>query len=383
MAANRITPSRLPTALLVVFTVALAGLLPACARDEDRPQPQRRGNQPVASPISVSAVSETLNPPGTPLGNGLEVQTGSALVGTVFPLVEWVSTSSETTNAVTGWQALLLVDGNGIDVWNRYAEALGIAERANAMDACFVQQIWSKENANSRRLRLLTEDRLDKEDTMVCFARLEVEELGFLEMFMAIGAAPCGPNAGVEDCPRQAQSHLFLKVNNKPSSKYLPRQELGTTKLADKRGYRGTGELPTGPVVAPHLNDAGLASSLPGPGERIDAHLDDFLGGEDWQAPPGIVPTGALSLITPAMLLECNGGVVVVMKVPGSPVEALTAMDSVTYKTSKPRFRPQGTFANSNWAGFMFDSAGGYYLSTTALDAGDAESYVLATQCGD
>ena len=126
-------------------------------------------------------------------------------------------------------------------------------------------------------------------------------------------------------------------------------------------------EIPDGPVIPPDLGEPPAdGSRLPKAGERIDDDLDYFLGTEDFLAGPALLPEGGRSLVAPAMLIDCNSGLIAVMEVPGTPAEAVRSFEP--QKVDRyPEFLFQGTTDDVDWAQFMYDSAGGFYLLTTVV----------------
>jgi hypothetical protein len=89
----------------------------------------------------VAAVESALRPPGSPLVGSVRVQGGSQLVATAFPYDAPRFDPAATGEDVGAWQALLIVDGDPIRVWDRYARALGIDHWASARHACVVRRV--------------------------------------------------------------------------------------------------------------------------------------------------------------------------------------------------------------------------------------------------
>jgi hypothetical protein len=332
----------------------------------------------------VAVDEDALQPPGTELVSGIEVQPGSALVATTFPIVDLYLTPPSSTEPV-GWQALVVVDGDPIEVWESYVVALGMPQNAGSRGACIVRPpVPAPVQGVSQPLqqRLVTESRIEAEDHLECHATI-----GSTSMEMVVGSQQCLQYEHPE-CEPKGAAHLFISVRDTPID---PTSEsLGTDELRYERSFEADPSqeqhvvripIPTGPVVTPAL-DGDVATSLPEAGERVDDGLDYFLD----RTRAGLVPKGARSLVAPAMLIPCNSGMVAIIQVAGTPRNAVDLFD-----------RADGTDVddpiasvlegvddqNRAWAGGEITTAGGYYLDILALDAGDDTSTVLLTECGD
>lgn len=112
------------------------------ADDPPRPEPHR-----------VAVAIDSVEPPGTELGPGVEVQAGSSLVGAPFPLLNMYA-QNQGEPVRLGWQALLVVDGDPVDVWDRYASELGVGDHASARNSCAVApQRWAEHTMRDAPLK--------------------------------------------------------------------------------------------------------------------------------------------------------------------------------------------------------------------------------------
>jgi hypothetical protein len=340
---------------------------------------------PAAShPVAVA--EPALQPSGSALGPGLAVQEGSTLVGAVFPTFEQSATPATDVPA-TGWEAVLVVDGDPIDVWNRYVHELGLEEVASARKACVVSRPPAPGDSDVAPAdsRFLTEPAIDGEDRLVCRV---VDEDTTADMIVG---ASCTPSADDPPaCDRVATAHLYLKVLDVPEE-VAPELRLGTDALRYERALAAApegvqavepAEIPDGDLVLPAL-DLDLPSELPAAGQPLDHGMDPYLSWTDYQAEIAILPEGAESLVAPALLLDCNSGLVAVLSVPGTPEEAVGIFDAASEKDD-PIGPSSGTDAEGQaWAGGTIATAGGYYVSLTAVDDGEGAATVLYTECGD
>ena len=76
-------------------------------------------------PVAVEA--DSLLPEGTALADGVEVQPGSSLVGSAFPLVDPYRLEGTDELEPRGWQAVFVVHGDPVEVWDGDADALASA----------------------------------------------------------------------------------------------------------------------------------------------------------------------------------------------------------------------------------------------------------------
>ena len=350
-------------------------------------------------PVAVDEAS--LRPPGTELAPGVEVQTGSALVETSMPFVDHYQDPGSRPKT-RGWQAVLLVEGNPIEVWDRYVAHLGVDDdRAYAPGSCVVQAVRPTTREDSKALqadggprfvpgveRLLSEPPIDGENRILCHAMVPG-----VTMVLVMGAMPC-LDYQVPDppCPVHSASHLFINVADPPPENWPEDlKSFGADGVSAKRNMTPmpsadpgdtTGWESTDAIVRARL-DGDLVSRLPEEGERYDDELDYFLDElRPHKSDIALVPEGGRSLVAPAMLLDCNSGLVALLEVPGTPAEVRDMFDRADEHDSFYGVEPTDAEGRS-WAGAEINSAGGYYLDLMALDSGDGMSTVLITECGD
>lgn len=394
---------------LTVIGIFAVGALAGCGGGSDDDGTTSTSSAQAFSP---AAEAGALQEAGTEIAEGVHVQPGSALVGAAFPAVE----PFDDRAAPSGWQAVVAVQGDPIEVWDAYASELGIDDVAGARKACIVDAAAERPDDATRHQRFLTEPALDGEVRLECSARI-----GDLTASLASGAVGCvRPDLSDDPCelrsgsalylrrapggPRTTDDDLVLGTDALRLDRASAEQPQGEGALAE-RGAPATGEptqsdpgdpsttrqppdphpgpvdIPDGPIVPPELQRTG-PSNLPGEGERIDDGIDDYLstGGEAER--PAILPKGAESLIAPAMLIDCNSGLVAAVEVPLPPAEAVAA-----FATDDPESATavrSGEWSGRTWATRSFDSAGGYKLQLTAVTGReDGSSYVLGTECGD
>jgi len=322
----------------------------------------------------LGADDRVLAGPGEPLAEGLEVQPGSRLVATPLPYLASVPPKSDPGRS--GWQALLLVDGEPTDVWDRYVEELGLPDQMSARGACIVRAAPDRtpRSETTAKARLLTDPRLGDEDRLECHG-----STAGISMDLLVGPDHCFEDAR-NRCRTIAGAHLLLRA--KPGPRVDGFIELGSDELRFERSEGATDAralpLPSGPLVKPRL-DRTRASRFPKPGERFDAALDHYLAGTK----VALVPKGARSLVPPAMLLNCNSGLVAMLELPGSPVDAVRVFDDAddgdVLVGGPIRGRDE---RDREWAAGRIETAGGYVLSMTAVADGRS-SIVLLTECGD
>ena len=368
-----------------------AAVLSACSSSSEaggRPPRRPAGSeQPEPSPANgVSVDAASLQAPGTALADGVEVVPGSKLVGAVFPALDF-SGQSGRTNPL-GWQAALVVAASDpTDVWDLYVDELGLGGRADARRACVVYAPPSAGDLDVRR-RFLTEARLDEHEVLVCSARF-----GGTSLSMAVGALVC-PEAQPEPRPRcvdRMVSHLYIEVTATDDPGLAASDELGTDDLRTERSSEhahserevadvSDDPIPGGRTILPAPGANLPLSPLPGAGERVDDRIDYYLGDGDWVPPVAILPKGARSLVAPAMLIDCNSGLVAVVEVPGRPVQAVQAFTDPDAPSSADL---AGTWGSGPWAGRTHESVGGYDLDTIAVPGAKGTSFVLVTECGD
>ena len=359
--------------------VFVAGALMAFASgcSDEAPDPVSDRDNAVGELVAVD--ERSLRPPGTEMGPGAEVQPGSALVGTSMPIVNFAS-GSETGAPVLGWQAVLVVEGDPIEVWDRYVTHLGLYDdRAFGVGSCIVQAFsastpFGGEDEEPWPQRFLTAPPVEGENRLACYV-----DAARVRMALVVGAMPClDYKVDEPPCPLHLVSHLYIRVLDAP-------QDQGPARFGTDRLNFGRNTIPSGAIVLPAFEEDQLVSRLPKEGERYDDGLDYFLdpaSSSDDPMPISLVPEGGRSLVAPAILLYCNSGLVAVLEVPGSPVNAV---DTFAQADPHNRFiRLEGVDANGrSWTGGAVSSAGGYGVTVVGVDAGNETSTVLVTECGD
>ncbi len=328
----------------------------------------------------MAVVEESLRPPGTQLAPGVEVQAGSLLVGTPVPLIDFHS-GPGMTPVPLGWQAVLVVDGDPIVVWDRYVAHLGVPEAAGAQRSCIVMAMAAPTKDTLGDFvppaeRFITDAPFAGENRVECSATM-----GGTSMTLAVGAARCLDSG----CELHSVSHLFISVVKSRADDGF--EQFGTDELRYQRAGEAADDpnavveplpVPTGQVFTPEL-EGEFRSRLPEPGERLDDGLDYFLDGTS----AALLPAGGRSLVAPALLIECNSGLVALVEIPGTAVEAVGLFGRAD-RQDDPLTVVQGTDREGRaWAGGKIPSAGGYELSLVAVQTGDALSIVLVTECGD
>jgi hypothetical protein len=347
------------------------------------------GSEPPARRIAVDASS--LRPAGTEIVPGVEVQPGSSLVVGAFPMVDFYPRSPDIPNEL-GWQAVVVVEGEPVEVWDRYAEAMDIADTGSAVSSCVVaraERLVELGTTPVEEERFLTEDRIEGENRMTCLAHTS----GGTTMSMAIGVSrEACVSERVEDCVVRPTSHLLLqKRTTTESSRYPEQDRLGTDQLRFERGApqseaEGLSQrvaIPDGDPIPPRLDDPIPGSRLPAEGEPFDDGLDYYLAGSEANS----VPDGGSSLVAPAKLIDCNSGLVAILRVPLGIKDSLTYFDEADDHDDPMATVQIGTdAAGRDWAGGEITTAGGYYLDVLAVQDGkdrEDSSIVLLTECGD
>ena len=403
----RPTDGRVGAALATFLVIVLAVAATGCG-DANGADPANARESTAPHDDSVVADRSGLLPPGSPLTPDIQVQKGSQLVGRVFPWAppDMAASASESTSDASGvapgWQAVLVVDDDPVDVWGSYASVLGVGDVATAADSCTVESVdavvtptgdspttvtspASRSNTASRQ-RYLTEARVPDENLLTCSARARG-----IAMFMRVGETrSCvTSDGGSTDCTLRPVAHLLLRVGRDQGSE----PELGASQLRYERwletdggtgsftGMDDTPPIPDGPVVAPDLPEPSSSPRLPGPGDVIDDGIDPFL---DYFADGTgfTVPPGGRSLIAPALLITCNSGLVAALRVPMTPDEAIQHFDRAVADDDPIMTSDGETHAGNRWVTGMITTAGGYYLGVTAV-AGTDGSDVLLDECGD
>jgi hypothetical protein len=381
--------------------LVLLGLVAACGDGGGGRTGTEAGGGSDGVTRRVAVDPDALRPPGSELAPGIEVQPGSSLVGTAFPLL------GLSDDGPSGWQAVLVVDGDPVEVWDSYAATFDVAEQASAVDSCIVaregtpqdaewQQVPSTDDANRRPVevaRFLTEPRMEGEDRIRCSATLDD-----VSMAMVVGAPRLGGCLGdaMTGCEPRPSSHLLLRVRTDGGAGQASEGPyLGTDELRYDRsipaspedGHDGppdTASIPAGDPVPPRLDDlgAGLDSHLPAAGEPFDGSLDPYLS-RNGPTEVNRVPDGARSLVAPSLLIECNSGLVAVVGVPEGVTDAVALFDEADDIDDDMKVAEGTDDEGRAWAGGTITTAGGYYLDVTAVADGDSSSTVLLTECGD
>lgn len=363
-------------AALAVAAVAIGLVVLRPASPTGRPAPDAAVSSAVAAP-------EDIQPPGTELASGLEVQPGSALVGTVMPIVA-TSFGPPLAADPIGWQAVLSVDGEPLEVWQRYADALGLADVGDPRAACTVTALATRPRPPGAVVdgtgppeRFITEAPLEGENRLDCYVAS-----GSAVLSMVVGTQICcGGGEGTIGVRRA--SHLYVAVQDRTAEPVF--EQAGADELRFERAqstdgqYRDPVPVPIGALVAPQF-DLPEPTALPGPGQRYDDELDSYLYDTD----AALVPPGARSLVAPALLLRCNSGLVALLEVPGEPDEAVATIDLADAEGDDPAGIVRGVDADGrSWTAGFISTAGGYYLDLVAVRTADDESTMLITECGD
>ena len=343
--------------------------------------PGGQAADPDEAPGALVAVDEaSLRPPGTELAPGVEVQTGSSLVGTSMPIVDVYQESGSGSESL-GWQAVLVVEGNPIEVWDRYVAHLGVDDaQAYAVGSCVVQaeeQLKEGELFTPPPERSVTEPPVEGENRIACHANV-----AGVTMALVMGTMPC-LDYKIDDppCPLHSASHLYIGVRHQVDDRL---EADGTRAIEPTPGTEPPETMESVPQPEDALDMAALlddeaVSRLPEEGERFDDGLDYYLDGSD----VALVPEGGRSLVAPAILLDCNSGLVALLEVPGTPADVVGIFDEADDQDDD-LISVEGTDAQGrSWAGGTITTAGGYYLDLVALDTGGGTSTVLLDECGD
>ena len=280
-----------------------------------------------------------------------------------------------------GWQAVLVVEGNPIELWDRYVAHLGVDDaQAYASGSCVVQaeeQLKKGELFESPPERSVTEPPVEGENRIACHASVPG-----VTMALVVGLMPC-LDYKIDDppCPLHSASHLYIGVRDQVEDRLEadgPRAfepALGT----EPGEMMGSAPRPEDALDMAALLDDEAVSRLPEAGERFDDGLDYYLDGSD----AALVPRGGRSLVAPAILLDCNSGLVALLEVSGTPAEVVAIFDEADDQDDD-LMSVEGTDAQGrSWAGGTITTAGGYYLDLVALDTGDGMSTVFLDECGD
>jgi hypothetical protein len=353
----------------------------------------READEPTApAPDQRVAVEpDVLRGPGTELAEGVEVQEGSSLVATTFPVVDMYEEEPSSETAIAGWTALLVVDGDPLTVWDRYATELGIDDVADAVHACVVTTPYDtkpdpdRPDGTSNTIqdysltRLVTEQPIPGEDLVDCEAVVN----GTSARLVA-GAQRCETDQAAPgvDCATVGAAHLWITVGGEEAGY----QRLGTDEILAARSLPGSPDAvqpetvpdDESPIVPADIGPGPFGPPLAAAGEPWDAGLDPYLGLDG----VALVPDGGRQLVAPAILTPCSGAVTV-LQLPGAPTEAIEPMDGAVDDDDPLQLHRGADFGGRAWAGGEITTAGGYYVSQTAVDAGDGTSWVFVSECGD
>lgn len=351
----------------------------------------------VVAPHRVAVDPDAALPPGSEVAGSLIVQEGSHLISTAFPRFG-------SNGDVDGWQAFLTVDGDPVEVWERYRDALGGPEAASAANSCTVTRMEPGAEATDGMaeappaVRLLAQEPIEGENRLECRT-----SFGRTEMALMYGTGPKHAHRGcwVGDEPvrkcSSVSAHLRIstrdsgpEVDAAPSVAEVPRQQALAAHLAAGNPLPAeplpSVPMPTGPVVPLAFEPDSSLSRLPLAGDAFDDHLDHSLhDGRDGKFPPNEVPSGGRSLMAPVLFTNgpCIPGTTAIMSVPGTPEEAFEPFLASELLDTSHRY-PEGTNDQGRrWIFHGLSTASGYYLDLLLLDAGEGRTTVLATNCTD
>ena len=337
------------------------------------------------TPLGIRVDPRVAKAPGTELFGDVTVQPGSRLVGTTFPS-GWLG-SGEPRRA-TADEALLVLDGDPLEVWGRYTSELGMDEQLAARRSCVARAVTPSSQPPTSsdvttppgppaRVRLLTEDPLPGENELECTAEFRDGSL-WLE---AGGSRDSGLPVG----------HLWIQRITDSSVSYL---EPGTFQLGvdeivfERNGFEGMGDqrdpardqvLGDAPLQPPDLPRNAVPRPLPQPGDRLDAGIDYYLDRTDLV----MLPDGLSSAVTPSLSNRCNSGLMAVLVSNRKPKAAI---DQILRNDDEDRQVTRAEFVDGEGRavdGANLSEAGGFHLDLTALEAGPRRSLVYVVECGD
>ena len=346
--------------------------------------PPAPGVGAAVTPFGVRVDPQVAKAPGTALFGDVTVQPGSRLVGTTFP-TGWLG-SGEPRRA-TADEALLVLDGDPLEVWDRYVDRLGMGDPLAAERACVARAVTpaSQRTASSDgttpagppRTRLLTDDPLPGENELECTAEFRGGSL-WLE-------------AGVGQVSGLPVGHLWIQRITDSSVMYL---EPGTFRLGvddivfEREGFGETGDqrdpardrvLGDAPLQPPDLPRNAAPRPLPEPGDRLDGGIDYFLDGTDLAK----LPDDLTSAVTPNLSDRCNSGLTAVLvsdRAPKSAIDQILRNDDQDLLVTRAEFVDR---SGRTVHGAYLSEAGGFHLDLTALEAGPRRSLVYVFECGD
>ncbi|MGN6695727.1 MAG: hypothetical protein ACTHN0_16240, partial [Aquihabitans sp.] len=164
--------------LAIVAVVAVTALV-GCGRGSDDDASTTTSSDQAFTPATAAGA---LKGPGTEIADGVHVQPGSSLVATAFPTIDDAGGATEPS----GWEAVIAVQDDPIEVWDAYAAELGIDDVAGAEQACIVGAPALQPGDATKRQRFLTEPALDGEIRLACSAGI-----GPVTASLASGAVGC------------------------------------------------------------------------------------------------------------------------------------------------------------------------------------------------
>lgn len=370
----------------VCLALTACGSAESPESDAKQAEPEALGN---VTPFGVAFEPDSLSGPGTSLFGEIEVQEGSQLVGPVFPSAS--VTGPGGNDGLNGYQAVLILEGDPVEVWNSYAESFGIDEAASATQSCVVravpepasgQDVGDGETEDTVQVdqypkieeRFLTEPRVEGENQVECSAN-----------------SPAGSmwlSAGVGEAVGEPVGHMVVSqpLGGSAVEAEGDVSNLGTTSLRYQRSQEMNPDVQgPDPVDVPSGEIASLEfpadldpPSLPVAGERIDSAIDSFLD----YTKLGVLPDGFSSLVFPVLSGQCNSGLFAVVQYDGSPGDAVAAFKAVAGSDESY----EGTFTDledREVEAIDFPSAGGYHIEMFATETSPGATTMLYFECGD
>ena len=357
------------------------------------------GDIPSGYPVAVD--DGALLGPGSPVADGLVVQDGSELVAGVFPLVSQVT--ADDGSRPVGWQAVFVVTGDPLDVWDRYTEAFELDE-ATAQRSCVVEVTPLPDDGKAPPLsddpteappqRFVTEPVLEGENRLMCSVATWPRQLR-LRMVVGVDTSRCLPYSyGLDPCRVWSAAHLVIQSDPSmvPSEgdheAHLVRDSVsyGTdTQVSRRNLVEDSVSIPDGPLIAPGFGAGPYGEShLPGPGDRIDDEMDYQLGSFGGVVElVAVLPDGMRSVVAPSMFDCGTSGLVAVLESDDSASDvALWFRLTDTYGGSASDLSGT-TDQGEQWDYAFLSAPGGYKMAVTAVDRDDGTSRVLVRECGD
>lgn len=366
------------------------------------------GDAPDTKGARVAVDQSALLGPGTEIAKGLKVPEGAALVGARFPIrSEW--TDGVSPRVDFGWMAVLVVDGDPFTVWDAIVKQLGMADQARAEGACVV---WGDPNVSDSApatgdsrssttlpyadpdhwIRVLRAPPRSNDAEVQC----DASERHWQVDLVAGVRANCpstdgGPTFADVKCGRLAQRHLIIRRYSEDTEDDSGFTFYGADNVPDGGPTSAPGaerQLPPLPEDVP-----GAISWLPQEGERLDAALDVYLGHG------AKIARKAHSVVAPAMLVQCDSGLVSVLESPLTPVPALESIELNDADGDFPAVSEAAAGTDKDgrlWATVKLSDksptalkVGGFELRITTVEkvarksgAKPTGSWVLAEECG-